>query len=69
MRSLATGDPNVTTSPTTTNRKMTSLMYFILKNYGKQNTHHYYVLLREVNIAYKDCITPPESLSQKIRSV
>ena len=48
---------------------MTSLMYFILKNYDKQNTHHHYFLLREVNIAYKDCITPPERLSQKIRSV
>ena len=48
---------------------MTSLIYFILKNYGKQNTHHHYFLLREVNITYKDCITPPESLSQEIRSV
>lgn len=44
-------------------------MYFILKNYDKQNAHHHYFLLREVNIAYKDCITPPERLSQKIRSV
>ena len=44
-------------------------MYFILKNYGKQNTHYHYLLLQEVSIAYKDCITPPESLSQKIRSV